>query len=141
MLRRVLALSLVLASLAACGGSSPTEAPSEAPVTSAPVEATVAPSEAPSSAPVVDDSLPRTVVAQCTGVGLRADPSTSGSLVARVSTGVKVRATELVSGSAYTAGTCGTAGDTWYRITKVGGKTVKSLYGVTPVYAASGFFE
>lgn len=140
MLRRVLAVSLVVVSLAACGGSSATEAPSEPPVTTAPV-VTEAPSAEPSSAPVVDESLPRNVIAQCNGIGLRADPSTSGTLIARVSTGVKVRATELVTGDSYTAGSCGTGGDTWYRITKVGGKTVKSLYGVSPVYAASGFFE
>jgi len=140
MLRRVLAVSLVVVSLAACGGSTATETPSEAPVTAAPV-ATQAPSPEPSSGPAVDSSLPRNVVAQCNGIALRSDPSTSGSLLARVSTGVKVRATELVAGDGYTTGACGTSGDTWYKITKVGGKTVKSLYGVTPVYAASGFFE
>jgi len=140
MLRRVLAVSLVVVSLAACGGSTATEPPSEAPVTAAPVS-TESPSPEPSTGPVVDDSLPRNVVAQCNGIALRSAPSTSGSLLARVSTGIKVRATELVTGDGYTTGACGTSGNTWYKITRVGGKTVKSLYGVTPVYAAAGFFE
>ncbi len=95
----------------------------------------------PSAAPVVDGSLPRNVVAQCNGIALRDGPTTTGALIARVSTGVKVRAAELVSGDAYSVGSCGTGGDTWYRITKVGGKTVKSLYGVPEVYAAAGFFD
>ncbi len=145
MLRRLLAASLVLAgvvSLAACGGSSPTEppaSPSAAPSASPAVSAE--PSSQPSAAPTPADALPSTVVAMCNGVALRTTASTSGNLVARVSTGVKVRAAEVVTGDPYAVGACGTAGDTWYRITRVGGKTVKSLYGVSPVYAASGFFE
>jgi hypothetical protein len=140
MLGRALAVSLILVSLAACGGSSATEAPSEAPVSAAPVESQ-APSAEPSSAPVVDESLPRNLVAQCNGIALRADASTTGALVGRVSTGVKVRAAEVVTGDSYTAGSCGTGGDTWYRITKVGGKSVRSTYGLPSVYAAAGFFE
>ena len=33
------------------------------------------------------------------------------------------------------------AGKTWYRILSVNGKSVKSLYGVTYLYAASGLFK
>ena len=140
MLRRVLAVILVLVSLAACGGSSATETPSEAPVSVAP-SVSQAPSTAPTAPPAPSESFPRTVTAQCSGIALRADPSVTGSLVARVSTGAKLRAAELVTGGSYTAGSCGTGGDTWYRISKVGSKTVKSLYGATDVYTAAGFFK
>ncbi len=144
MLRRLLAVTLVLAtavSLAACGGSSSTEAPSPSQEASMAPAVTPAPSVEASVTPAPAETLPRTVTATCDGVGLRTSPSTTGSLVGRVSSGVKVRAAELVTGDAYTVGACGTAGATWYRITKVGSKTVKSLYGASSVYAASGFFE
>ncbi len=145
MLRRLPAVTLVLVgvmSLAACGGSSPTEppaSPSSAPSASPAVSPQA--SSQPSTAPTPADALPKTVVAMCNGVALRTSASTSGNLVARVSTGVNVRAVEIVTGDSYTTGSCGTAGDTWYRIRRVGGKTVKSLYGVTDVYAAAGFFQ
>ncbi len=145
MLRRLPAVTLVLAgvlSLAACGGSSSTEppsSPSAAPSQSSAMSAE--PSSPPSAVPTTADALPRTVVAACNGVALRTSASTTGRLIARISTGVSVRAVELVTGDSYTTGACGTAGDSWYRIRRVGGKTVKSLYGVTDVYAAAGFFQ
>jgi hypothetical protein len=46
-----------------------------------------------------------------------------------------------VTGTAYTAGSCGTSGDTWLKIDAVAGKTAKSAYGVDFVYAAEGFFQ
>ena len=44
-------------------------------------------------------------------------------------------------GDAYTAGNCGSAGDSWLKIDQVGGKGVEALYSVEFAYAAAGFFR
>lgn len=140
MLRRVLVGGLLAISVAACGGASPT--PSPEPVTPAP---TVAPIVTPAPEPAVEPpestAAATTAKAACAGVGLRKSPSTTAALVGRVGTGTKVRIAETVTGETYQAGSCGTGGDTWHKIDRVGGKSVKSLYGVSFVYSAAGFYE
>lgn len=140
MLRRVLVGGLLAVSVAACGGSSPT--PSPEPVTPAPTVAPiVTPAPEPSSEPAESAAGATTATAACGGVGLRKSPSTTAALVGRLGTGTKVRITETVVGETYEAGSCGTGGDAWHKIDRVGGKSVKALYGVTFVYSAAGFYE
>lgn len=140
MLRRVLVGGLLAVSVAACGGSSPT--PSPEPVTPAPTVAPVAtPATEPSSEPAESAALRTTAVAACGAVGLRKGAATTTTLVGRVGIGTKVRIAETVVGETYEAGPCGTGGDAWHKIDRVGGKSVKSLYGVQFVYSAAGFYE
>jgi Bacterial SH3 domain len=145
MLRRLLAVSLILVSVAACGGSTATESPSaSSDVSPAPSSATVAPSSPsapPASTPSPAPALPATRIAACNAVALRAGPSTSGKLLARISAGVKVRVVAEQAGDAYATGACGTAGASWFKINRVGTKKVKALYGVPFVYAAAGLFQ
>ena len=140
MLRRVLVGGLLAVSVAACGGSTPT--PSPEPVTSAPTVAPVV-TAAPetSSEPVQSPAAATTAKAACAGVGLRKSPSTTATLLGRIGTGTKVRIAETVIGETYEAGSCGTGGDAWHKIDRVGGKSVKSLFGVKFVYSAAGFYE
>ena len=48
-----------------------------------------------------------------------------------------------VSGSSYSTTCSGKAvsGKSWYRISSVNGKSVKSLYGVTYLYSATGLYK
>lgn len=69
--------------------------------------------------------------------------STSGSILGTVATNGTISASGTVSGDAW-SGACPVTtvtGSTWYVITKVNGTSVKSLYGVTTVYAATGMFR
>jgi hypothetical protein len=141
MLRRVLVAGLLALSVAACGGSSPTASP--VPDTPAPTTAPiVTPAPEPPAPPAESAAAGATTAkAACDAVSLRKTPSTTGELVGRAYLGTKIRIVETITGEAYSAGACGTSGDTWYKIDKVGGKTVKSLYGVQFVYSAAGFYE
>jgi hypothetical protein len=81
------------------------------------------------------------MVAACGAVGLRKLPSSKGALVVRIAVGTSVAVAETVPGDAYTAGACGTSGDTWLKIDGIGGKDVAALYGAPFLYAAAGFFR
>jgi hypothetical protein len=139
------AASLLAAALAGCGGSaassspSPqaTEAPTEAPVTNAP------PSQAPPSeaAPSASAAAHSTVAAICPGVAIRKQPAKDGDVLVRTKTGTKVRVAAVVMGDAYTAGSCGVSGTSWLKVDRIGGKSVKTLYGVPFGYVAAGFFQ
>lgn len=142
MLGRVLAVSLAALIVAACGGSTPTAAPSSSAVPSSAASAatpTVAPVAGPSATP--GTAMPLTLTAACSAIGLRKTPSTKGALAARISTGATVRAVEIVTGDTYTVTACGSSGSTWYKIDEVNGNTTQSLYGVPFVYSASGLYR
>lgn len=141
MLRRLLAASLIVVAVAACGGGTPTEAPSASvAATPAPTVApSISPSESPSPSP--SPALPATRKAACNAIALRLDASTSAKLLDRISAGTRVRVVAEVTGDPYTVGACGTDGDTWLKINKVGGKRTKALYGTPYVYAAGGLFQ
>ncbi len=62
-------------------------------------------------------------------------------MIVRAKAGTKVRVVETVPGDAYEAGSCGTAGDTWLKVDRVGGKSIKTVYGVPFGFVAAGFFE
>jgi hypothetical protein len=117
------------ASVAATGSPAATEEPveSEAPVAE--------PTEAPSAAAAV------TMTARCAGVGVRKEPATDGKLVVRLAKGSTVRVVESVTGDPYEASGCGESGNTWIKIDRINGKSIKTLYGIAYGYAADGFFR
>jgi hypothetical protein len=148
MLRRLILVGVVAVALAGCGGSSAspstsdTGAASAAPSSDSTSSSAPGGSEAASAAPTASDgAAASTSTAMCDGVSLRKQPKTTGAKVATVNSGTAVHVVATVSGTAYTAGACGTAGDTWLKIDRVAGKTAKSAYGVPYVYAAAGFFQ
>ena len=82
------------------------------------------------------------LAARCTA-SLRTAATTSSTLKRTVASGTRVVASGAVNGVAWHTG-CGgvtTSGHVWYRITSIGGKSVKSLFGVSYLYAATGLFK
>jgi hypothetical protein len=144
MLRKLIAAALVSLAVASCGSGSATPSPTASGASEAPSSspgASGAPSDAPSDA-VPSASLPAgTRTTACDSVALRTKAATSGGLVVRIAKGTLVHVAATVNGSAYTPGACGVAGSSWLKIDKVDGKTVKSLYGASFVYAAAGLFQ
>ena len=70
---------------------------------------------------------------------LRATPSTSARVLIVIRTGAKVIVAATVTGTSWRTTCAGVVkhGTSWVRISAVNGKSVRSLYGVTYVYAAS----
>jgi len=151
MLRRLLTITastaVVVTLLAGCGSSSsPTASPapssSVGPDASGAAPSDAAPTDVPSVEPATTaPDAAATMVATCGGVGVRRTPSSSGSLIVRLPAGAKVRIVQTVTGSAYTAGSCGQNGDTWYKIDQVNDKSMKARYGTPFGYVAGGFFQ
>ncbi len=81
-------------------------------------------------------------VALC-NANLRTRPSTSAPAKKVITTGTRVTANLRLVGGSWRTTCAGVAvsGHSWYRITAVNGKSVKSLYGVTYLYAAVGLFK
>jgi uncharacterized protein YgiM (DUF1202 family) len=134
--------AMLLVLLAACGGAEASPSASADAATEAPIES-MAPEVEEPSAEVEEPAVPETVslVAQCAGVGVRKGPTKSDDVLVRVNKGTKVRVVETVTGDPYEAGSCGTSGDEWLKIDRIGGKSVQALYGVPFGYTAGGFFE
>lgn len=81
----------------------------------------------------------RTMVPACSGVNVRTAARTTAAIKTRLATTAKVTAVATVTGSSWKTVCAGTkSGATWYRISHVNGKTVRSLYGVTYLYVATG---
>jgi len=83
-----------------------------------------------------------TMIAKC-GVNLRTAQRVSARSRATIRTGARVTVIATVSGGAYRATCAGrtVSGGKWYRISAVNGRTVRSLYGVSYLYAATGLFR
>jgi GH25 family lysozyme M1 (1,4-beta-N-acetylmuramidase) len=81
-------------------------------------------------------------VALC-NANLRTSTSTSSRVRKVIATGTKLTANLRLVGRSWRTTCAGKAvsGHSWYRITAVNGKSVKSLYGVTYLYAAVGLFK
>jgi len=80
-----------------------------------------------------------TMAPACANVNLRAGTSTSTAVRARVGTSARISIVDTVSGSHWSASCpASKSGNGWYRISAVNGKSVKSLYGLTWLYAATG---
>ncbi|MHB8961073.1 MAG: SH3 domain-containing protein [Candidatus Limnocylindrales bacterium] len=147
MRRRMVLVGVLAMALAACGGSSGSPSPSASDAGSS-AAASGSPSTLPASPTASEVASPSaappaagTSTAVCDGISLRKSPSSTAAKVRAINSGTSVHVVATVSGTAYTAGACGTSGSEWLKIDKVGGKTAKSLYGVTYVYAAAGFFQ
>jgi len=150
--RRLILVGVLAMALAGCGGSSTSPSPSAsgsgsassspsagASSSSRPVASTEpGASVEPSASTVVSGS---SATAICDGITLRKTPASSGAKVKVINSGTAVHVVATVNGTAYSVGSCGTSGSTWFKIDKVGGKTAKAAYGVQYVYAASGFFQ
>ena len=84
-----------------------------------------------------------TLAARCDGVKLRTKPTTTARTLRSLSAGAKVTAVAKVSGSRWSIRCAGSSssGSSWWRITSINGRSVKSLYGVSYVYGATGLFK
>ena len=89
------------------------------------------------------DALGATLVTpKCNGVNLRTGPATTYTRKARVDAGARLTVVAKVSGGHYAARCAGSqSGSTWYKVSAINGKSVKSLYGVTYVYGARRLFK
>jgi hypothetical protein len=148
--RRLILVGVLAIALVGCGGSSSSASPSASgagssaasPSTSASRSAGPAASTGASVEPSASAAASgSTATAVCDGITLRKQPAASGAKVKVINSGTAVHVVATVSGTAYTAGSCGNSGSDWFKIDKVGGKTAKAAYGVQYVYAAAGFFQ
>ncbi|HXG25885.1 MAG TPA: glycoside hydrolase family 25 protein [Candidatus Binatia bacterium] len=75
-------------------------------------------------------------------VRLRSSDTTMSTTRSIIDTNTVVAVSGQVTGGSWSAN-CGTnvSGNTWFKITAVNGKSVKSLYGISVVYAATGLFR
>ncbi len=95
-------------------------------------------------APAPADALSvSTLSASCSGVGLRTSPKVTSMLRRTLAFGARVTADVTVTGGAWRTRCAGVTrtGTSWWRITSIGGRSVKSLYGVTYLYAAKSLFK
>ncbi|HYN47252.1 MAG TPA: SH3 domain-containing protein, partial [Candidatus Nanopelagicales bacterium] len=94
------------------------------------------------AAPATVQAASQAMVPACSGVNLRTGAATSAAIKVRLATSAKVTVTATVTGSSWRTACAGPkAGSTWYRISHVNGATVRSLYGVTSLFAASGVLK
>jgi GH25 family lysozyme M1 (1,4-beta-N-acetylmuramidase) len=80
---------------------------------------------------------------RCDGVALRSRPSTSSTKLATLDKGVKVVALTKVSGGSWRTVCAGstTTGSSWFRVSIVNYRDVKTRYGVSYVYVASSLLH
>ena len=92
--------------------------------------------------PIPPTTPTTTMTPACAGVNLRSGPSTSSPVKVRLGTSARVTVVASVTGGHWIA-TCPTAksGTGWSRISIVNGRSVKSLYGVSWLYAATGVLK
>lgn len=94
---------------------------------------------ATAAAPAPVGAAAQAMAPACAGVNLRTGASTSAAIKTRLATSATVTVAATVTGSSWRTDCAGLkAGSTWYRISHVNGATVRSLYGVTSLFAASG---
>ena len=78
----------------------------------------------------------------CSGVNVRTGPSTSASVKKSLGTHASLTIVGQVSGGRWhTVCPIAKTGSSWYQISAINGKTVRSLYGVASLYAASGVLK
>ena len=77
------------------------------------------------------------------GANLRTRESTSATLKVALKANTRVTVATSVTGGSWKISCAGkiVSGKFWYRISAIAGKSVKSVYGVTYLYAASGLFK
>lgn len=99
--------------------------------------------KAAAAAPAAAPAATSTKATACSGVNLRRTARTTGFRQATLKAGVRITVTATVTGSKWKATCAGkvVSGSKWYRISAINGKSVKSRYGVTYLYAATGLFK
>ena len=98
------------------------------------------PDPTPAASPTPE---PKLTNASCS-VNLRTKPTTSATREATIKTGTTVRVIATVTSGGSYATDCGgrdIAGKSWFKIDRVNGTSVSSLYGVSAVYGAAGLFR
>lgn len=90
-----------------------------------------------------DPVLAATTLAARCDIGLRIKPSTSATRLARIPAGTRITAETKVSGGRWSRTCVGIerSGRGWYKISRIDGTSVKSLYGVRYVYGPGGLFK
>ena len=89
------------------------------------------------------DPTPKLTNASCS-VNLRTKPTTSATRKATIAAGTTVRVIATVTAGGSYSTECGgkdVSGKSWFKIDRVNGKSVSSLYGVSAVYGAAGLFR
>ena len=83
-----------------------------------------------------------TKAAACSA-NLRTSPYTTARLRASIKTDTRVTVATSVTGGSWRVSCAGKtlSGKYWYRISAINGRSVRTLYGVTYLYAASGLFK
>ncbi len=83
-----------------------------------------------------------TLAPACSGVNMRTGTSTSSTVKVRLGTSARVTVVATVTGGHWST-TCPAAksGAAWYRISAINGNSIKRLYGVTWLYAATGVLK
>ncbi len=96
----------------------------------------------PPAVAAVEATSTYSLSARC-AAALRTGNTTSSALKRTVASGTRVVASGAVNGVAYRATCAGatTSGRAWYRISSIGGRSVRSLFGVSYLYAAAGLFR
>jgi stage II sporulation protein D len=120
--------------------SSPPPAATPAPATQAPAtQAPVSPAPTTTPAPAGSSPTATDLVPACSAINIRAASTTSSSIVTTLGSAATVTVTGMVSGAAWSTW-CPTAkaGAGWYVVSAINGASVRSLYGVPSVYAATG---
>src|SRR5262245_26933975 len=84
-----------------------------------------------------------TYKATACGVNVRNQPYTSSKLRVSLKKDIRVTVVAKVSGGRWRASCAGNtvSGRAWYRISAIGGKSVRSLFGRSYVYGAAGLFK
>ena len=97
---------------------------------------------AAAAAPATTLGASSSKVALCNAY-LRSTASTGSRIRKLAHTGTSVTVAATVTGRSYATDCAGkrVSGRTWIRVTAINGKSVKSLLGVTSVYAAAGLFK
>ena len=121
--------------LKAAPAPAPTPAATPAPTPTPAPSAT--PSPTPTPAPAANLYLPA-----CSAVNIRTSASLGAAIKTRLTPSDTVTVVATVSGSSWSA-VCPTAksGSGWYRISAVNGTSVRTLYGVSYLYGATGVLK
>jgi stage II sporulation protein D len=82
------------------------------------------------------------VTPKCDNVNLRTGPATTYARKTQVDIGARLTVVSKVDGGSYSTQCAGAqSGHYWYKLSAINGKTIKSLYGVTYLYAAHKLFK
>ncbi len=90
--------------------------------------------------PPVASATTYSKTARCDGVAVRTRPAVTATRKRLIDVGTRIAVTASLVDGGHWSVRCGGSrhGHTWYRITAINGRSVRSLYGVAYLYAARG---